>query len=120
MSVACMTDALVLADVKPVVVRNAAVILERFGAHRLFVKRRHGDVADLEQLGRGEEDHVGRVVVEGVYDAAFVKEDGADVAAFELDAAGEAGGARADDDDVHSIPSTEVYTCASAAGRADG
>src|SRR5262249_748122 len=105
-------DALVLADVELVVVRHPAVILQRFGAHGFLVERGHGDVADFEQLGCGEEDEVGRVVVNRVDDAAFVDEDGVDTAARKLDAAGEARGSRADDDYVgglhYSIASTLV------------
>ena len=93
-------DALVLADVELVVIGDAAVIFERLGANGLIVQRGHGNIADFEQLGRGEEHHVVGVVVDGVDDAALVDQDRAHAAPLEFDAAGEAGGSGADDDDV--------------------
>ena len=56
---------------------DAAIIFQRLRASRLFIQRRHGDVADFEQLRRGEEHHVGRVVVKRVDHAAFVDQHGA-------------------------------------------
>ena len=58
--------ALILMHIELVVFGYAAIVFERFGAVGFLVHRRHRYVADLEQLRRGEEDHVRRVVIERV------------------------------------------------------
>ena len=77
-------------------VGHPPVILQRFGPVGLVVQARHRNVADLQQLRRGEEHHVGRVVIERVDDAAFLDQDRLHAALLQLDAAGEAGGSGAD------------------------
>ncbi len=102
-------DALVLPDVQLVVVRRAAVVLERLGAGRLLSEGRHGEFADLEQFGRGEEHHIGGVVVERIDDAALFEENGVEPAPLQLDPAGQSGRTGADNNHVkfaHSIAST--------------
>ena len=100
----------ILADVELVVIGDATVIFESFGAHGLVVQRGHGNIADFEQLRRGEEHHIVGVVVDGIDDAALVDQDGPDAALLEFDAAGETGRPGANYDDVeqfhYNIPST--------------
>ncbi len=96
-------DTHVLPDVELVVIGDATVIFEGFRTHRLVVQRGHGDIADFQQLGRGEEHHVVGVVIDGVDDAALIDQDGANAALFKLDAAGEARWTRANDDNVDDV-----------------
>ena len=91
-------DQFVLVDVEFVVFGDAAVVFERFGARRLFVEPRHGDVADFQKLRSGEERHVSGVVIERVGEAALVDDHGAHIALFQFDGTGQAGGSGADDD----------------------
>src|ERR1022692_2300077 len=93
-------DALVILDIQLEVVRRAAIVLQRLMPVGLLVEAGHGDVADFEQFGRGEEDHVGRVVVEGIHHAAFFDQQGADAALLQLDSTGQAGRPRANYYDV--------------------
>ena len=81
---------LVLVDIQLVVLGNSPVVLQGLSAVGLLVQAGHGDVADLEQLRRGEERHVGGVVVERVGYAALFDEDGVQAAQLEFDAAGQA------------------------------
>ena len=93
-------DRRVLTDVDLVMHRHAPIILEGFVTHGLFVERRHGNIADFKQFRRGEKHHIGGVIVERVDDAALVEENDVYATALEFDAAGEAGGAGADHDDI--------------------
>ncbi len=93
-------DGLVLAYVEVVVLGDFAVVLERFVAAGLLVGAGEGHVADLEQLRRGEEGHVGRVVEERVAEAALVDQHGGEAGALGFDGAGKAGGAGADDEQI--------------------
>ena len=80
------------------VVRHAAIVLQRLMPVGLLVEAGHGDVADFEQLRRGEEHHVGGVVIKRVDHAAFIDQHRAHAAALQLDSAGEPGGSGADHD----------------------
>jgi hypothetical protein len=91
---------LVLADIEFVVVGDAAVILEGLGASGFLIEAGHRNLADFEQFRRGEEDHVGRIVVNRIDDAAFIENDGLHVTPLQLDAARESGRTSADYDDV--------------------
>ena len=93
-------DALVLAHVELVVGGDLAVVLEGLVAGGLGVGAGKGNAADFEQLGGGEEGHVGGVVEEGVAEAALVDEDGAEAGFLGFDGAGQAGGPGADDEQV--------------------
>jgi hypothetical protein len=93
-------DGLVLADVEGVVLGDLAVVFEGLAAGGLLVGAGEGHVADLEQLGGGEEGHVRGVVEERVAEAALVDEHGGEAGALRLDGAGHAGGAGADDQQV--------------------
>ena len=91
---------LVLAHVELVVLGDLAVILQRFLAGGLLVGAGEGNVADLQQLGRGEEGHVAGIVEQRIHQAALVDVDDGEAGALGVDAASQAGGASADDDDV--------------------
>ena len=95
-------DGLVLADVELVVLGDLAVVLEGLVAVGLLVGAGEGHVADLEQLRRGEEGHVRRVVEERVAEAALVDQNGGETRALRLDGAGQAGGAGADDEQIRN------------------
>ena len=79
---------------------DLAVVFEGFGAGGLLVGAGEGHVADLEQLGGGEEGHVGGVVEERVAEAALVDEDDVEAGALRVDGAGHSGGAGADDEEI--------------------
>ena len=96
-------DALVGADVELVVHGDLAVVLEGLVAGGLGIGAGERDVADLQQFGGGEEGHVRGVVEEGIAEAAFIDEDGAEAGALGFDGAGHAGGAGADDEDVENF-----------------
>jgi hypothetical protein len=55
---------------------HAAIVLQRFRARWLFAQAGHRDIADLQQLGRGEERHVRGVVINRVHHATFVNHHG--------------------------------------------
>src|SRR5260370_11779202 len=67
--------ALVLMDVQLVVIGDAAVVFQSFGAAGLPPEAGHGNVADLEQLWRCEEYEVRRIVGDRVDDAALLNQD---------------------------------------------
>src|SRR5258708_7452457 len=77
-------NALVLMDVELVVIGYAAVVLERFGAAGLLVERGHRNVADFEQLRRGEEDQIDGVVVNRVDHATLVEQHWMEAALLQL------------------------------------
>src|ERR1700751_4864763 len=66
-------DALVLMDMETVVIGDAPIIFERFRPSRLLIERRHGNVANLQQFRRGEENKIGRVMINGIDYAALIK-----------------------------------------------
>jgi len=92
--------AMVLAHVELVVGGDQAVILQRLVAVGLGIGTGKGNVADFEQLRRGEKGHVRGVVEERIGEAALVDEKDAQAGALGGDGAGKAGGAGADDEDV--------------------
>ena len=92
--------ALVEARFDAVVLDGAAIVFQGLGAGGLASRGGHGEVANLHALGRGEEEHVGRIVVERVAEASLVDDQGAQAGALDLNGAGEAGRAGADADDV--------------------
>ena len=93
-------DALVQMRLESVVLDGAAIVFQGLGARGLAAGDGHGQVADFHALGRGEERHVHRIVVERIAEAAFVDDERAQAGALGFDGAGEAGGAGADADDV--------------------
>src|SRR5208283_1910138 len=88
---------LVLAHVELVVLGALAVVLQRFLARGLLVWAGKGNVADLQQLRRGEEGHVAGIVEEGIDQAAFVDVGYGESGAAGINPAGEAGRPGADD-----------------------
>ena len=84
--------ALVLMDGELVVVGYAAIVFQRFGAAGLFADAGHGDVADLQQLRRGEEHHVGGVMVKRIHHTALVEDQRLEPAALQFDSAGQTRG----------------------------
>ena len=91
---------LVLAHVELVELGDLAVILQRLLPGGLLVGTGEGDVADLEELGRSEEGHVAGIVEQRIDQAALVDVGDGEAGALGLDAAGQAGGPGADDNDV--------------------
>src|ERR1035441_10188851 len=81
-------DRLVLADVERVVLSDLAVVFEGLAAGGLLVGAGEGHVADLQQLGGGEEGHVRGVVEERVAKAALVDQHRREARAPGLDGAG--------------------------------
>ncbi len=96
-------DELILRDFDAVVFGGAAIVFEGFGARGLAAESGHGEIADFHAFGRGEENHVGWIVIERVAEAAFVDDERAEIGAFGFDGAGESGGAGADANDVVGV-----------------
>src|SRR6185503_17922014 len=84
----------ILVDIQLVVIRYAAVVFQGLGPIGLLVQASHGNVADFEQLGSGEERHVGRVVIERIGNTALFEENHVEIATLQLDATGESGRTR--------------------------
>jgi hypothetical protein len=93
-------DELILRNVDGVVFGGAAIVFEGFGASGFAADGGHGEIADFHAFGRGEENHVGGIVVEGVAEAAFVDDERAEIGAFGFDGGGKSGGAGADADEI--------------------
>ena len=55
---------------------HIAIVFQRLLAIGFLVRSGERDVADFQQLGRGEERHVGGIVKEGIDEAALVHQDG--------------------------------------------
>ena len=82
---------LILPHIQLIVVRHLAVVLQRLIARGLLVGAGERDVADLQQLRRGKEGHVGRVVKDRVAQAALVHQHRPHPAPAALDGARQAG-----------------------------
>ena len=93
-------DAFVLMDVEFIVIGDATVVLQGFGAGGFFGEAGHGDVTDLEEFGSGEKRHVGGVIVKRIGEAAFVYDEHIEPVALEVDCAGEPRGTRSYNEDV--------------------
>ena len=91
---------LVLKDFQLVVVGDLAVVLQRLLPRGLGVGAGKRNVANFQQLGSGEEGHVGRVVVERVDHAAFVNVADAKASALGVDGTCQSGGTGADHQNV--------------------
>src|SRR5271157_2866307 len=90
----------VLADVELVVLGALSVILERFLARWLLVGAGKGNVADLQQLRRGEERHVAGIVEQRVDQTALVDVCYRETGPLGVNGAGKASRSGADDDHV--------------------
>src|SRR5580704_17851453 len=93
-------NSFVLVNIQFVMLGDAAVVFEGLGARGLLIHAGHREIADLEKLRSSEERHVRRVIVERVDDATLVDDYDVEAAAFELEAAGEAGRSGADHNGV--------------------
>src|SRR5262245_26592338 len=93
-------DLFILIDAQSVGIDDAAIIFQSLDAYRFFALADERKVADFEQLGRGEENQLRRVVVERIDDAAFFERQATEPRPLSLDRAGQATGPSADDDDV--------------------
>ena len=89
-------DFLILRDFDSVMFGGAAIVFKGFSACGLAADGGHREVADFHALGRGKKNHVGRIVIKRVAEAAFVDDQRIEAGAFGFDGAGEAGGAGAD------------------------
>src|SRR6185312_6186456 len=77
-------DYLILADIEFVVLGHVAVVLERLKAGWLLVSAVEGQVANLQQLRRGEKRHVRGVVEQRIDQAAFVHQSDGKAGALRL------------------------------------
>ena len=82
---------------------DLAVVLQGLVAIGLLVRAGEGHVADLEQLRRGEERHVRRIVEERVAEAALVHQKSGEARALRLDRAGQPGWPGADDQQINDL-----------------
>ena len=102
---------MVLAHIQAIELRHFAVILQRLLPGGFLLRADKGNVADLQQLRRGEEGHVGGVVVERVAQAALVHGNRGIARAPRLNGTGKAGGTGANDEYVEllhgGLPSLE-------------
>ena len=96
----CAADCAVLAYIEAVELGHLAVVLERLQARGLLLGAYEGNVADLQQLRRGKERHVCRVVIQRIAQAPLLYGQGGVARAPYLNGAGEAGGTGADDEHV--------------------
>src|SRR5437667_10017727 len=80
--------ALILPYLQLVVFRHLAVILERFQPVRLGIGTAEGNIANFEQFRRSEENHVRRIMEDGVDQAAFIEADDLQARFLSLDGAG--------------------------------
>ena len=92
---------LVLADVEAVMLRDFAVVLQRFVAVGLLVWTGKRHIANLQQLRRGEERHVRGIVKQGVAETPFIHQHRGEPCALRLDGAGQSGGAGTDDHQIN-------------------
>src|SRR5271167_4153307 len=88
--------------------RDLPVILERFLTRGLLVGSAERDVANLEQLRRGKESHVGGIVEDGIDHATLINRDDLESSSLRLDRAGETGRPRADDQHVNPSVGTRL------------
>ena len=101
-----LDDALVEAYVDCLAGGHPAVILDRFLARRLVTLHGKRVSANLDQLGRGEELHPGRVADDGVDEGAFVDHQRRKAPPPGFDRAGEPDGPGADYEEIVHASST--------------
>ena len=93
---------LILAHIELVVLGDFAVVLQGFEAVGLGVGGAERNIADFQQLRRGEEDHVGRIVKNRVDQASLVNADDLKAGLLRLNCARQTGRSRADYDYVRA------------------
>lgn len=79
---------------------HTAIVFQGFGTDGLDIIAYKGNTSYLYALRRGKKGHIGRVIVQGVDQAAFFQDEIGQAGTLGLQAAGDADGASADDDDV--------------------
>ena len=87
-------------DIQRIVLRRFSVILERLVPRRLLRGANERQIPDFQQLGSGEKHHVHRVMKQRVAQATLVDHQGPHARAARFDGASEAGGTRADADQI--------------------
>ena len=80
--------ALVLTHIEPEILGYAPVVFQSLRPIGLLVEAGHWKVADFEELRRGKEGHVRRVVIERISQATLLQQDDAQIALLNLDRAG--------------------------------
>jgi len=93
---------LVLCDRQTIVLRNLAVILERFLTCGFLIGSAERDVANLEQLWRSKKSHVGGIVEDGIDHATLINRDDLESGSLRLDRTGKT--RRPGSDDKHVDP----------------
>ena len=83
-------DMLILVQFQPKMLRHLAVIFQRLLPIRLLVGTAERDVADLQQLRRGKEGHVRRVMKQRIAQAALVNQQGIEACILRIDGASQA------------------------------
>ena len=87
-------------DLESISIDHAAVVPQRFKTRWLVVGRHERQTANLQQLRRGEKHHVGREIEDRVDEHALLDEHVIETLLLGGNGGGEAGGPRADDQDV--------------------
>ena len=83
-----------------IVLRDPPIIFQSFEAIRLWRRRGERNIANLEQFGRGEKNHVLRIVIDGINQASLVDEESLEACFLGLDGAGHAGRTSAHDQHI--------------------
>ena len=74
-----------------VVACHAAIVFKGFGARGLDIDARERKVTDLQQLTRGEEGHVGRIMKQGIHQTAFLENQQLEISPQRFNPASQAG-----------------------------
>src|SRR3984893_18588166 len=90
----------VLADGQVIMFSHTAVIFERFEPRGLRQRGGERNIANLEQLRRGEKHHVARIAIDGIDEASLVDDESFEAGLLSLNGAGHASGASAHDQDI--------------------
>jgi hypothetical protein len=90
----------VLADGQVIMFSHTAVIFERFEPRGLRQRGGERNIANLEQLRRGEKHHVARIAIDGIDEASLVDDESFEAGLLSLNGAGHSGGASAHDQDI--------------------
>jgi len=91
---------LILVDRQVIMFSDTAVIFERFEPRGLRQRGGERNIANLEQLRRGEEHHVARIAIDGIDQASLVDDERFEASLLSLYGAGHSGGTSAHDQDI--------------------
>ena len=83
--------------------RYFAVILQRFFAGGFLPCRSERDFTNFQQFGSGKKQHVGRIVIERIHQAALVEDDDLKSNLLRFDGAGEAGRPGSDYEHIRAL-----------------